>query len=196
MITKNLYLLIGPSGSGKTTLMAGLKKLGYAEAISYTTRPCRGPDDIASYRFISDKIFHRMVCDGVFIEHVRYCGNSYGNTYQELDNSNFIIVEVTGAKTILKKYKRRPVKIIGIVASQDNLKSRLSQRGDDAINRMESDKAFFDTVPKLADYVIESTTPAADLLEALSFMSICGEHVPSIMEMTPEHGAPCDETAD
>lgn len=196
MITKNLYLLIGPSGSGKTTLMAGLKKLGYAEAISYTTRPCRGPDDIGSYRFISDKIFHRMVCDGVFIEHVRYCGNSYGNTYQELDNSNFIIVEVTGAKTILKKYKHRPVKIIGIVTSQDNLKSRLSQRGDDAINRIEADQSIFDAVPRMADYIIESTTPTADLLEALSFMSICGEHVPSIMEMTPEHGAPCDETAD
>lgn len=196
MITKNLYLLVGPSGSGKTTLMANLKKLGYSEAISYTTRPCRGPDDIASYHFISDKIFHRMVCDGAFIEHVRYCGNSYGNTYQELDNSNFIIVEVTGAKTILKKYKHRPIKVIGMVASQDALESRLIQRGDDAIKRMESDKAFFDTVPKLADYVIESTTPTADLLEALSFMSICGEHVPSIMEMTPEHGAPCDETAD
>lgn len=61
MITKNLYLLIGPSGSGKTTLMAGLKKLGYSEAISYTTRPCRGPDDIGSYHFVSEKIFHYMV---------------------------------------------------------------------------------------------------------------------------------------
>ncbi|WP_289743677.1 hypothetical protein [uncultured Duncaniella sp.] len=195
MITKNLYLLIGPSGSGKTTLMTGLKKLGYSEAISYTTRPCRGPDDIGSYRFVSEKIFHRMVCDGVFIEHVRYCGNYYGNTYQELDNSNFIIVEVTGAKTILKKYKYRPIKVIGIVASQDNLKSRLSRRGDDAINRMEADQSIFDAVPKLADYVIESTTPAADLLEALSFMSMCGEHMPSIMKMTSEQGAPCDGTA-
>lgn len=195
MITKNLYLLIGPSGSGKTTLMAGLKKLGYSEAISYTTRPCRGPDDIASYHFVSEKIFHRMVCDGVFIEHVRYCGNYYGNTYQELDNSNFIIVEVTGAKTILKKYKHRPIKVIGIVASQDALESRLVQRGDNAINRMEADQSIFDAVPKLADYVIESTTPAADLLEALSFMSMCGEHVPSIMKMTPEHGAPCAGTA-
>lgn len=195
MITKNLYLLIGPSGSGKTTLMTGLKKLGYSEAISYTTRPCRGPDDIGSYHFVSEKIFHRMVCDGAFIEHVRYCGNSYGNTYQELDNSNFIIVEVTGAKTILKKYKHRPIKIIGIVASQDALESRLVQRGDDAINRMEADQSIFDTVPRMADYIIESTTPTADLLEALSFMSMCGECMPPIMKITPEQGTPCGGTA-
>lgn len=195
MITKNLYLLIGPSGSGKTTLMAGLKKLGYSEAISYTTRPCRGPDDIGSYHFVSEKIFHYMICENAFIEHTRYCGNRYGTTYCELDNSNFAIVEIAGARVILKKYKRRPIKVIGIVASQDTLESRLVQRGDDAIKRVESDQDSFDIVPKMADYVIGSTTPTADLSEALSFMSMCGEHIPSIMKMTPEQDAPCGASA-
>ena len=175
MDTRHLYCIVGPSGSGKTTLMNGLRGYGFTEAISYTTRKCRGKDDEASYHFTDRDTFLRMVEEGAFAEHVNYIGNLYGVSLEELDHNNFVIVEPAGVEAIKENYKNRPVVVIGLNASREALEERLCGRTDNSGSRIDEDQVKFKDLVVIADVCIEGLTPEDTLAKTLEFLRSLGE---------------------
>lgn len=176
MPTNNLYLLIGPSGCGKTTLMDGLRKHGFTEAISHTTRACRGPADEGSYHFVDDETFNSMVANGELAEHVTYAGNQYGMSFASLDKGDFAIVELQGVDAFKQLYKNRPIKVIGLAASEPVLASRVLER-DGSIDRYEHDKEAFRDFEAYADIVIRSERKEWTLHDTLQYLRDCGENL-------------------
>ncbi len=177
MLTNNLYCIVGPSGCGKTTLMEDLKRLGFTEAISYTTRKCRGGSDISAYHFVSEEEFEKMIQDGIILEHVRYAGAYYGTSIPELDANDFVILEPVGVRAVKSRYHTRPVKVIGITADFEVLRSRLQSRTDGSDLRIEKDKETFKDLKTLADVCITSVVPKDTLKKTLEYLRCCGEKV-------------------
>lgn len=175
MPTRNLYCIAGPSGCGKTTLMHGLANLGYREAISYTTRKCRGADDASSYHFTTCEKFETMVAKDMLADHVEYAGSYYGVSFEELDNSDFFISELEGIRTIQSVYTSRPVKVIGLTAPESVLAQRLSTRTDNSASRIEKDREVFKDLGVIADVCIESITSEDTLMRVLTFLRECNE---------------------
>lgn len=172
-MTKNLYCIVGPSGSGKSTLAARLAANGYSEARSHTTRKCRGGDDIWSYNFVTDERFQAMICDGEMLEYVEYAGNYYGTTYTSLMVCDFILVELQGVKNFREKYSDRPIKVIGLDASPEELKRRLSERTDDSAARVEDDKHRFWNLQRQVDCYINGKSIDETVWAALNFIQLC-----------------------
>ena len=172
-MTRNLYCIIGPSGSGKTTLAEHLAKHGYREAKSYTTRACRGGDDVNSYKFVTEDFFMQMVSRGEMLEYVEYDGCYYGTHLLSLLSSDFIIIELEGARTLRRKYKERPIRVIGLNASTDALEARLSTRSDKSVERVAEDKVRFHNLSHHSDCYISGRTIEETVDIALDYIKRC-----------------------
>lgn len=175
MPTGCLYCIVGPSGSGKTTLMKDLKKLGFREAISHTTRACRGPEDSDSYHFVSRNRFLWLLEHGALVSPVLYANNYYGVSLEELDQSDFVIVEPSGAKNLQEEYAKRPVRIIGLTATNETLAQRLRARAADGLGRTSIDLDVFKDLHFISDLVISSVTPEATLFSVIQYLRFNGE---------------------
>jgi len=85
-----LILLTAPSGTGKTSIMEYVVRHLFprgtvSECISHTTRKMRaGEVDGETYYYVDSKKFGDMIEDEEFAECVRYDGNSYGITIDEI----------------------------------------------------------------------------------------------------------------
>lgn len=105
-----ILLIEGKSGSGKSALMAELvKKHGYEQIITCTTRQRREGEDKGSYHFMGKEEFMARVHRDEFIEYDSYNGNFYGTFRSELENADkkgkkVCIVTPDGAKAIKKEY--------------------------------------------------------------------------------------------
>lgn len=81
-----IITLTGPSCAGKTTLEAMLKKEGFVNAISTTSRPQRvGEVDGKTYYFRAPGTFEQMVREGLMVEHVAFGGHYYGVSVEEVN---------------------------------------------------------------------------------------------------------------
>lgn len=129
---QTLILIIGESGSGKDSIVSeATRRFGYHQAMSYTTRQPRYPGESTHY-FVDDEAFEalrdQMVATTVFD------GCKYGCTYEELDHSEFYIVDVKGAQDVLNAVKagkiHRTVLIVYIFAFEATRKQRMLERGD------------------------------------------------------------------
>jgi guanylate kinase len=84
-MTPYIVTLTGPSCAGKSTLEARLRKVGFTNVISTTTRPPRaGEVDGQSYYFVSREDFVRGRDAGAFVENVEFNGELYGITSAEI----------------------------------------------------------------------------------------------------------------
>ena len=103
--------MCGPSGAGKSTLcdriLAAHGDLAYS--ISCTTRRPRGVEkDGKDYYFLSEQEFRRRVSEGLFLEHARVHGHSYGTlretVRQELAAGKSVLmdIDIQGARQIRK----------------------------------------------------------------------------------------------
>jgi guanylate kinase len=105
--TPFIVTLTGPSCAGKSTLEARLKEVGFEAVISTTTRPPRaGEINGKSYHFIDKSEFKRLEATGFFVETVKFNGNYYGVSAQEIQRVAdqgkpiVVIVEPEGWKQV------------------------------------------------------------------------------------------------
>lgn len=147
-------MLVGKSGSGKTTIARSFVDLfGWAEAVSTTTRDPRvGEIEGVDYYFTSSDSFDTAHKMGLFIESVKFNGNSYGMAKKELEQKTalsptLIVVEPDGASQIRERYQG-PIKIIELQVSEETRKDRMLRRGDPIENvedRLSHDREYWET---------------------------------------------------
>ncbi len=80
--------LVGPSGSGKTTLiMEAIRALPDQVTMmrSVTTRPRRGPEDVASYTFVTGEEILKRHTEGHLVNLSEYANNLYAFDRRVLD---------------------------------------------------------------------------------------------------------------
>lgn len=171
--TKCLYILCGPSGSGKSMVGKVLSQLDFRESISYTTRKRRDTEDKGAYHFITREQFAEMLDTGKFIEWAEYAGSLYGTTFDELDQSDYAILELEGLGLVASKYCARPLFVIGLGASRTTLERRLRRRPDKSIERIEADLTIFKDLPLIADLYLTGLSKMATVLEILKFIENC-----------------------
>lgn len=159
---KTIYCLIGPSGSGKTFIGAAMKKKGFEEIVSHTTRNKRiGEEDGLDYHFVSQKDFFQTK----MIEKNFYSGEWYGTSYEEVENgfaSHDTLYQVTtfsGFEALKHTFPDARVVSVYIFASQETREKRMSIRGDSLSNiqkRIAVDKDYWDSTKEKCDYVINN----------------------------------------
>lgn len=136
----SLFVVTAASGTGKTSLVRQLvNDLDYLSvSVSHTTREPRA-DEISGehYHFTDKKTFLADVMAGEFIEHADVFGNFYG-THQAtverlLQSGQDVILEIDwqGARQVNTLFPSAK-KIFIIPPSKDALRERLSNRGQDS----------------------------------------------------------------
>jgi len=140
-----IYIISGPSGIGKGTIEEALvkdKTLNLYWAKSYTTRAPRESDKTENkYIFTNKEKFKELEKSGEIFESNFYNDNWYGSSRLEiekaLENGQNVIkdVDVNGGKAY-RQFFPDAVQIF-IIASLENIKSRLVERGQNTPEEIE-----------------------------------------------------------
>ncbi len=177
-----LIVLSGPSGTGKDTVLREVvsKDRTLNLSVSSTTRPPReGEVDGKDYYFINEKEFLKMVKDGKFLEHAKYCGNYYGTPFNEVDDlldegkDVILEIEVNGGCQV-KKRCPEAVSIFIVPPSIGVLRQRILNRGIDNINNMEDRLEIAKKELKFAskyDYIVVNDNLEECVLNILSIIN-------------------------
>lgn len=137
-----LFIISGPSGVGKGTLVKLLTEEddSLALSVSCTTRkPRAGEEDGVAYFFITKEEFSKRKEEGDFLEWDEHFGNFYGTpksfVLQQLKEKSVILeIEVKGGLQVLEALKGsgvKPVRIMIVPPSEQELIARLSRRGSE-----------------------------------------------------------------
>jgi len=139
-----------PSGTGKSTivnwLMAEHAELRLAFSISCTSRPPRGTErDGVEYFFVTPDEFRERIKRGEFLEYEEvYAGRFYGTLKAQVERQreqgqNVVFdVDVNGGCRIKQAYGDDALSIFIQPPSIDELRRRLTLRGTDAPEVIES----------------------------------------------------------
>lgn len=140
MAEGKLFIFSAASGAGKTSLAKALveREPGIAFSVSHTTRaPRPGEQHGVHYYFVSREEFDRMVAAGEFVEHATVFGNSYGTSWQAIENllnsgkSVILDIDWQGARAI-KAQRPDAVSVFILPPSRTALRERLIGRGQDS----------------------------------------------------------------
>lgn len=151
--------MVSPSGGGKSTmtqrLLDDFDNIRFS--VSATTRkPRKGEKEGVHYHFLSEEEFKKRINKGDFLEWEEfYNGTLYGtlrsNVEKELEKGYFILldIEVLGALNVKKIFGNEALAIFIQPPSLDVLKKRLSKRGTEdkqtlqtRIDRAKKEMAF------------------------------------------------------
>jgi len=144
-----LLVVSGPSGSGKTTLCRRIASEGEAHySISCTTRaPRPGETDGHDYHFLSREQFIAKREAGEFLESAEVHGNLYGTLSSEvidhLQAGRDVVMDldVQGAQQVRQckdsTITQALLDLFVMLEKEDELRSRLSGRGTDAVDVIE-----------------------------------------------------------
>ncbi len=142
-----LIVFSAPSGSGKSTLIRHLLQQGLPLrfSVSATSRPPRGEEqDGREYYFLSPDEFRRRIAAGDFLEYEEvYHDRFYGTLRSEVERireggcSVVFDVDVVGGCRIREQYAGKALSIFVRPPSVEVLRSRLVQRGTDALEVIE-----------------------------------------------------------
>jgi len=140
-------IVVGKAAAGKDFLKTKLAKKGFRAGVSHTTRPPR-PNEVngKDYHFISREEFIEMINDQLFVEYMEFNGWYYGQTIEDFDNSDIMIMSKDGLDMLPYKYRKQCVVIYLDVPGQNRLE-RLEKREDvnDTIQRrMKTDDEQFE----------------------------------------------------
>lgn len=131
-IKPRIIAVKGGSGSGKSYIVNKLKKFGFVETVSDTTRKIRkGEVDGVNYNFKTTNTFK---FDDM-AEYAPYSGNYYGTSKKELESKLkrygivFIVIEEQGIKQ-LKKIYGDALEVVYVYVDEETMAERMSLRGD------------------------------------------------------------------
>lgn len=123
-------VLVGKAASGKDHLKNRLKKKGFKVGISHTTRPAReGEVDGVDYHFTDEYKFTEMVGNDEFVEYMEFNGWLYGQTIEDFDQSEVMIMSKDGLAILPLKYRKQCVVIYLNIDCKTRVK-RLNERDD------------------------------------------------------------------
>lgn len=143
-----LIIFSAPSGSGKSTIINYLltQNLNLAFSISATSRPPRGTERHGvEYFFLTPEEFRRRIANDEFLEYEEvYQDRFYGTLKAQAENQlaagqNVVFdVDVVGGCNIKKFYGERALSVFIQPPSVEELRRRLTGRGTDAPEVIES----------------------------------------------------------
>lgn len=152
------YLFVGPSGVGKTAVMDALKaQYGYVSVATCTDRAPRYEGE-PGHIFVTEDEFKAM--KGIIAPTV-FSGHHYGITPDALDAADMAALDMLGMGALkwACKKKNRPVHVIGLMANQEELRSRMNNRGDSpekVYERMKHDREHFKHYEGACDVVVQN----------------------------------------
>lgn len=158
-----LWIIVGKTCSGKTSIVKELVNRGYEQIVTCTTRPIReGEVEDVTYHYLSDEEFQKGIKNGDFIEYTSYNVASgetwyYGTRKSDLVPGKIIILNPAGLKTLKNSCVDFPYSVIYINSSDDVIRRRLTERGDnpdEARRRIQADMSDFANIYALANYTI------------------------------------------
>jgi len=171
-----LTIIMGKTCSGKNAVVSELKKRGWSQIVTYTSRPKRrGEKNGREYWYISEEDFSNKINSGYFAEWKAYrVGNQiwyYGSPSEEIiessldDKNNVIILTPQGVVDVLAILKRHvadyQINIIYLYSNHNTILQRLKSRKDknDSIERrMKADDKDFANATTLANKIVYNNT--------------------------------------
>lgn len=148
MKSGKLIIFSAPSGSGKSTIINYLltQNLNLAFSVSATSRPPRGEEkDGIEYYFLTPDEFRKRIANNEFLEYEEvYESRFYGTLKAPIEKQlaegfNVVFdVDVVGGCNIKKFYGDRALSVFIQPPSVEELKKRLTGRGTDAPEVIES----------------------------------------------------------
>lgn len=170
-----LIIFSAPSGSGKSTIINYLltQDLNLSFSISATSRPPRGTEQHGiEYFFLSPEEFRERIANNEFLEYEevytdRYYGTLKSQVEKQLAAGQNVVfdVDVVGGCNIKKFYGDRALSLFIQPPSIDELRKRLTGRGTDAQEVIESRiaKAEYELsfAPKFDKVIINDDLDAA-----------------------------------
>ena len=165
----NTYLILGRSGSGKDTIVDALcQEFDASKVCSYTTRSPRG-NETGTHVFISDDEMDKLKNENQLVAYTEFDGNRYGATLNQVQQSDFYIIDPKGLKYFREHTKDHSCMlhdyiVIYIDAPRHTCMERMMMRADsleDVNRRAEFDDKAFEGVEHEADIVISNVYWAA-----------------------------------
>lgn len=139
-------ILVGKAAAGKDFLKNRLKSKNFKIGVSHTTRtPRRNEKDGIDYHFIDRSEFEEMIDQNKFIEYMEFNGWFYGQTEEDFDTADVMIMSKDGLDMLPKQYRDQCVVIYLDVDRMTRIE-RLNSRNDvnDSImRRMNTDDEQF-----------------------------------------------------
>ena len=141
-----ILIVSGPSGSGKSTLLGRLLKEEndlYFSISSTTRAPRQGETEGVNYYFINKDEFKKGIDAGEFLEWACVHGNYYGTSLKPvlkaLKEGKIAIfdIDVQGFNIAKSKFAENITSVFITTASENELKSRLQNRGTDSAQTIE-----------------------------------------------------------
>ena len=140
-------ILVGKAAAGKDHLKIRLKQKGFIIGVSHTTRSPRINEvDGVDYHFVSREEFTEMINQGKFIEYMEFNGWFYGQTEEDFEAADIMIMSKDGLDMLPKKYRDRCA-VIYLDIDRATRVQRLNDRNDvnDSIfRRMNTDDEQFE----------------------------------------------------
>lgn len=142
-----MFILSSPSGAGKTTISRMLldRDSEIRLSISATTRPIRpGEEDGVHYHFVTEAEFERMVAEDEFYEWAHVFGHRYGTPKAQIraglkaGQDYLFDIDWQGTQQLYQKDQQDVVRVFLLPPSIDELQRRLTGRGTDSADVIQS----------------------------------------------------------
>jgi guanylate kinase len=141
----NLFVVAAPSGAGKSSLVKALLELDahLAVSVSHTTRAPRGQEQNGrEYHFVDEASFRAMVARNEFFEWAQVHGALYGTSRKaieaRLQAGEDVVLEIDWQGALqIKALFSHAVLIFILPPSWDELRQRLTRRGEDGVDAID-----------------------------------------------------------